>query len=76
MFTSLALFNVLRIPLLMLPGLLGMLAQLKVSFDRFGVFLTSEDRVEEIPPPADPSSGPVPVIHMKDGRGKQFQLCF
>eukprot|EP00698_Gefionella_okellyi_P000239 TRINITY_DN1020_c0_g1_i1.p1 TRINITY_DN1020_c0_g1~~TRINITY_DN1020_c0_g1_i1.p1 ORF type:complete len:1346 (-),score=399.84 TRINITY_DN1020_c0_g1_i1:1124-5134(-) len=67
-FTSLALFNVLRVPMLMLPGLLGMLAQLTVSFNRFGTFLLEEDRTDEVVPPFksdDPAAVP-PLVHVHD----------
>eukprot|EP00698_Gefionella_okellyi_P006037 TRINITY_DN1547_c0_g1_i4.p1 TRINITY_DN1547_c0_g1~~TRINITY_DN1547_c0_g1_i4.p1 ORF type:complete len:1227 (+),score=297.00 TRINITY_DN1547_c0_g1_i4:50-3682(+) len=70
-FTSLALFNLLRIPLTIVPILLGFLAQLVVSMDRFGAFLMEPERLPDQPPNAEAvqvrkSDGESPAVYVRN----------
>lgn len=45
-FSSLTLFNILRLPLMILPMLLGSLASANASLDRLSTFVSSEDMID------------------------------
>lgn len=70
-FTSLSLFNLLRLPLTIVPMLIGTLVQLIVSVERFSAFFLSEEREEYVVPPVSEEDAAdergVPILSVKDG---------
>lgn len=63
-FVALSLFNILRMPMTMVPLLISMLMQTWVSVVRINKFLNSEDLDAEA------------VTHLKDGKIYDFGVMF
>jgi len=75
-FTSLSLFNLLRLPLTIVPMLIGVLVQLVVSLQRFSQLFLEEERPEDSIPLVSKGKEAqnVPILQLSDGMFCNFDI--